>query len=176
MTRPLPRQKVPALEVPLVAGGTWSLDACSIETFLMVVFYRHKNCGVCQSYLKQLAAKYDALQKLGVEAIAISIDGADGAKAMAKQLSDPPFAIGHSLSLQAAQNWGLYLSTSRKDTEPAIFSEPGLFLVDRCRQLYFASVQSMPFGRTSFESLLEWIPKVVIGSIPARGEHEKGAI
>lgn len=174
MNHPLPRLKAPTLEVPLVGGEAWSVEACPIETFLMIVFYRHQNCGVCQSYLEKMATHHDAFAALGVNAIAVSTDNAEGAKAMARQLSNPSFPIGYDLSFETASKWGLYLSTARKDTEPAIFSEPGLFLVDRAKRLYYASVQSMPFGRTSFESLLEWIPKVVSGSIPARGEYERG--
>jgi peroxiredoxin len=42
----MPRQKVPALSVPLVGGGTWSLADQSPENFTMVVFYRGLHCPI----------------------------------------------------------------------------------------------------------------------------------
>lgn len=175
MTSPLPRQAAPELTVPTVGGDLWSLDTCSIDTFLMVVFYRHQNCGVCQSYLADLSTKLEQFEALGVTTLGVSMDSANGAKAMADLLPGRPLTIGYDLRRQTAEKWGLYLSAARKSEEPQLFGEPGLFLIDRSRRLYFASVQSMPFGRTSFESLLGWIPKLVSGAIPARGEFEKGA-
>lgn len=174
MSRPLPRQAAPALTVPTLDGSLWSLDTCPIKTFLMVVFYRHKNCGVCQSYLKELVTRHDAFGALGVDVIAISTDDAKGAQSMADEFSRLPFQIGYDLPFNTATEWGLYLSGARKDTEPKLFSEPGLFLIDSNRMLYYASVQSMPFGRTELRSLLEWIPKLVDQSIPARGEFQQG--
>lgn len=175
MTHPLPRQAAPELSVPTVSGELWSLDTCSIDSFLMVVFYRHQNCGVCQSYLSDLSDKLRQFEELGVSIAAVSMDTAAGAKNMASRLQSTKLTMGYDLRRQTAEDWGLYVSAARKPGEPTVFTEPGLFLIDRSRRLYFASTQSMPFGRTSFDSLLEWIPKLVSGSIPARGELEQGA-
>lgn len=174
MSRPIPRQKAPKLAVPTLNSGLWSLETGAIENFMMIVFYRHKNCGVCRSYLSELALHTQDFRALGVDTIAVSTDRLEGAKAMFDTLPISDLKIGYDLSFQMAKKWGLYLSSARKDTEPDIFSEPGLFLIDREKRLYYASVQSMPFGRTTFKSLLEWLPKVINQSIPARGEYQRG--
>ena len=49
--------------------------------------------------------------------------------------------VGYGLPLKDARAWGLYISTSRGKTsagieEPALFSEPGLFLVRPDSTLY----------------------------------------
>ncbi len=170
----IPRQKAPELTVPTLNSGLWSLETSVIQNFVMVVFYRHKNCGVCRSYLSDLAARTHDFKALGVETVAISTDDFKGAQAMFETLPKSDLRIGYNLSFESADAWGLYLSSARKDIEPDIFSEPGLFLVNRDRRLYYASVQSMPFGRTEFKSLLEWLPKVIDQSIPARGEYQRG--
>jgi hypothetical protein len=54
--------------------------------------------------------------------------------------------------------------------EPPMFVEPALFLVRPDRTLYYASVQSMPFGRPCFAEMLSGIEKVVSKDYPARGE------
>ena len=51
-----------------------------------------------------------------------------------------------------------------------MFVEPALFLVRPDRTLYYASVQSMPFGRPCFEEMLSGIEKAVAKDYPARGE------
>lgn len=174
MSRLIPRQNVPELSVPTLNSGLWSLETSAIQKFVMIVFYRHKNCGVCQSYLGELAGRTQDFKTLGVDTIAISTDDFNGAKTMFDTLPTSDLKVGYNLSIQVANEWGLYLSSARKDTEPDTFSEPGLFLVDQDRRLYYASVQSMPFGRTTFKSLLEWLPKVINQSIPARGEYQRG--
>jgi hypothetical protein len=51
-----------------------------------------------------------------------------------------------------------------------MFIEPALFLIRPDRTLYYASVQSMPFGRPCFDEMLRAIEKAVARDYPARGE------
>jgi len=64
--------------------------------------------------------------------------------------------------------------TSRRSAagieEPALFSEPGLFLVRQDRTLYFATVQTMPFARPNFADILTATDFVLSKNYPARGE------
>jgi len=83
--------------------------------------------------------------------------------------------VGYGLDLAVARRWGLYISTSRGMTstgveEPALFSEPGLFLVRPDHTLYFASVQTMPFARPHFADILAAPDFVIAKNYPARGE------
>lgn len=53
--------------------------------------------------------------------------------------------MGYDLSLTAARQWGLFIGTSRGTTsigieEPALFSEPGVFIVQPDGTLYYGAV------------------------------------
>lgn len=83
--------------------------------------------------------------------------------------------IGYGVSLEKARELGLYISSSRGKTstgveEPALFAEPGLFLVRADGTLYFASIQTMPFARPSFAEVLGALDYVIANDYPARGE------
>ena len=54
--------------------------------------------------------------------------------------------------------------------QPPMFIELALFLVRPDRTLYYASVQSMPFGRPSFKEMFGSIEKAIARDTPARGE------
>ena len=112
----------------------------------------------------------------GVNVIALSSDTAERAQAMADKLKAPDLRMGHSLPLPVARAWGLYVSTSRGTTsigieEPALFSEPGVFLVRPDGSLYYGAVQTMPFARPHFDELLAAIDFAVAKDYPARGEY-----
>ena len=86
------------------------------------------------------------------------------------------WSFAHSLPLATARDWGLFISTGRGKTsigieEPALFSEPGLFLVSPDRSLYFSSVQTMPFIRPSFAELVGALDFVIEKNYPARCEY-----
>ena len=92
----------------------------------------------------------------------------------------PDLRFGYELSLATARAWGLYLSTGRGLTsagveEPAIFIEPGLFLIRPDQTLYYGAVQTMPFARPSFSDLMLAIDYSINKDYPARGEYT-GAI
>lgn len=171
----LPRRKVPGLRVPLVGGGTFDLATEAPEHFTMVVFYRGYHCPLCRVQLKDLESKLPEFAKRGVSVVAISSDSAERAEKTKSEWALPGTRIGHSLSLETAREWGLYLSAGRGTTsigveEPALFSEPGLFLVRPSGELYFANVQTMPFARPHMQDLLGAIDFVVAKNYPGRGE------
>ena len=105
-----------------------------------------------------------------------SSDDAERAQAMATKVNAQSVRFGHGLSLASARQWGLYVSTSRGTTsigieEPALFSEPGVFLVKPDGTLYYGAVQTMPFARPSFQDLLGAIDFAIAKDYPARGEY-----
>lgn len=82
----------------------------------------------------------------------------------------------YDLGLANAREWGLYVSTSRGVTsigieEPALFSEPGVFIVRPDDTLYYGAVQTMPFARPHFDELLAAIDFALAKDYPARGEY-----
>lgn len=171
----MPRQPVPVLEVSTVGGGTWKLADQKPESFTMVVVYRGLHCPICSRYLGDLERKLESFQKKGVEVVVISSDGAERAATAKDQWKLPNLTIGYGLDLDVARAWGLYISTSRGQTsagveEPALFAEPGLFLVRPDGTLYFGSVQTMPFARPQFSEVLQALDFVLANDYPARGE------
>ena len=171
----LPRQPVPGLEVPVLSGGRWRIGQNKPERFTMIVFYRGLHCPICGRYLVDLEAKLGEFAQRGVDVIAISSDTAERATESKSRWKLDKLQVGYGLSLAVAREWGLYVSSSRGKTsagieEPALFSEPGLFLVRPDGTLYFATVQTMPFARPNFAEILQAIDFVIKNDYPARGE------
>lgn len=172
----VPRQPVPSLTLPLVGGGSFSLADEKPEFATLVVFYRGLHCPICATYLKELERLTPEFAAKGVTTIAVSSDNEERAAEMATKIGAKDLRFAHSLPLAEARNWGLYISTSRGVTsigieEPALFSEPGVFLVRSDGTLYFASVQTMPFVRPHFQEMVGALDFVRKNDYPARGEH-----
>ena len=171
-----PRQPVPALSIPLVGGGRYVLGATPAPTFDLVIFYRGLHCPICAKYLMELERLMPEFEKRGVQVVAVSSDNAERGQAMADKVKAEHLRVGYELNLQTARQWGLYISTSRGLTsigieEPALFSEPGVFIVRPDGTLYYGSTQTMPFARPQFQDLLGAIDFAVAKDYPARGEY-----
>jgi peroxiredoxin len=165
-----PRAKAPALDLPTVGSGRFSLAGKKPESFSMLVFYRGLHCPICKSYLRDLDRKLEDFTKRGVEVVAISTDTRERAERSRKDWGIERLPMAYGLSIDQARQWGLYISTSIKEEEPRLFAEPGLFLVRPDRTLYCASVQTMPFARPSFAEVLQAVAFVTEKNYPARGE------
>jgi len=172
----MPRQTVPGLEVSSVQGGRFVLGERPASRFDLIVFYRGLHCPICAKYLLELERLAPELHKRGVEIMAISSDDESRAKAMAEKVGANLVQFGFGLPLQTARQWGLYISEGRGATsigieEPALFSEPGVFLVKPDGTLYYGSMQTMPFARPQFQDLLGAIDFAIARDYPARGEY-----
>lgn len=172
----MPRQPVPALRVPTLSHGDFDLAADAAPSFTLVVFYRGLHCPICLKYLLELGRLQPEFDKRGVKVIALSSDGRERAQAMADKLKAPDLRMGYDLGLRTAREWGLYVSTSRGKTsigidEPALFSEPGVFIVRPDGSLYYGAVQTMPFARPHFDELLAALDFALEKNYPARGEY-----
>lgn len=113
----------------------------------------------------------------GVNVVAISSDDEERAERAKREWELPVMRVGYGLPLKDARAWGLYISTSRGKTsagieEPALFSEPGLFLVRPDNTLYYGSWQTMPFARPHFSEMLAAVDFALDKNYPARGEVE----
>jgi peroxiredoxin len=171
----MPREPVPSLELPTVDGGNWSLAAQKPENFTLIVFYRGRHCPICSMYLGDLNSKADQFAEKGVSIFVASTDGEERAADAKAEWKLDKLTVGHSLSLDDARDWGLYISAGRGLTsigieEPALFNEPGVFLVRPDGTLYYAAVQSMPFARPNFGDLLKAVDFALAKNYPARGE------
>lgn len=172
----IPRQPVPALQASTLKHGDFSIASHGGSQFALVVFYRGLHCPICAKYLLELGRLQPDFEKRGVKVIALSSDDQERAQAMADKLNAPSLPIAYGVPLDVARAWGLYVSTARGKTsigieEPALFAEPGLFLVRPDGTLYYGAVQTMPFARPHFDELLGAIDFAIDKSYPARGEY-----
>lgn len=172
----MPRQTVPALDVPLVSGGHYTPGSNAGKNFDLIVFYRGLHCPICVKYLLELERLADKYTEHGVRIVAISSDGEERARKMAEKVGAKGIEFGYDLGLDTARRWGLYISASRGVTstgleEPELFSEPGVFLVRPDGTLYYGSVQTMPFARPPFADLLGAVQYALDKEYPARGEY-----
>ncbi|MGI9352233.1 MAG: peroxiredoxin-like family protein [Rhizobiaceae bacterium] len=172
----IPRQNVPDLLLPLVGGGQFNLAGESSERGTVVCFYRGLHCPICANYLTELEKQTSAFAERGVNTVAVSSDGEDRAADMAGKIGAKSLRFAYDLDLKKAREWGLYISTSRGKTsigieEPALFSEPGLFMITPEQTLYYGSVQTMPFVRPHFSELIGALDFAIANNYPARGEY-----
>lgn len=172
----IPRQKVPDLVVPMLDHGTFDLSKQDSERGTVICFYRGLHCPICANYLAEFDKQAPAFAERGVGVLALSTDGEERTRAMADRIENKNLRFGHDLSLAKAREWGLYISTSRGKTsigieEPALFAEPGLFLVTPEQTLYYGSVQTMPFVRPHFRELAGALDFAIEKNYPARGEY-----
>lgn len=172
----LPRHPVPALNVPLTTGGRFVLGANPGQRFDLIVFYRGLHCPICAKYLQELERLAPEFAARGVQIVAVSSDTEERGRQMAEKVGASALPVGYGLSLKSARQWGLFISTTRGKTsigieEPALFSEPGIFIVRPDGTLYYGAVQTMPFARPSFTDLLGAIDFAINKDYPARGEY-----
>jgi len=172
----MPRQTTPELNLDTLSHGRFNLAGDNPERFTLICFYRGLHCPICANYLKELERLTPEFESRGVKTIAVSSDDKDRTKAMADKIGASNLRMGYGLPLSLAREWGLYISTSRGKTsigieEPALFSEPGVFLVRPDRTLYYGSVQTMPFVRPHFAELVQAMDFVIAKDYPARGEY-----
>ncbi|MEQ9695473.1 peroxiredoxin-like family protein [Shimia sp. SDUM112013] len=172
----IPRQKTPNLTLPMLGGGTFDLASEGSERGTVICFFRGLHCPICANYLKELEKRVADFAERGVSCIAVSSDGEERTQAMADKIEAKGLRFAYDLPLDVARDWGLYISTSRGKTsigleEPALFSEPGLFMVTPQQTLYYGSVQTMPFVRPHFSELVGALDFAIANDYPARGEY-----
>lgn len=171
MPTPLPRQPAPALDLPLVGGGRFDLAAAKPQQFTLVVVYRGVHCPQCKKQLSELDSRLGELRAVGVdEVVAVSGDELERAERAVREWGLDDLRVGYDMDEATMRSWGLYVSTGLTDTEPATFSEPGLFLVRPDASLYSAHLQSTPFARPRLDDLLTALEFVRAKDYPARGE------
>jgi len=148
------RTTLPNLDLPLVGGGRFDLSAQKPEAFSMIVVYRGLHCPICKGYLADLNRKMVDFAKAGVIAVAATSDGVERADKAKKDWKLDDLPIAYDMPVSLGREWGLSVSKAITESEPDLFLEPGLFLIDPDRKLYAASTQTMPFARPAFSEVL----------------------
>ena len=168
-----PTAQVPTLSLPLVAGGTTDdleLGTGADGRFSLVVFFRGLHCPVCRKQLGELDRRLGELKDAGVgRVVAVSMETSERAAQVVSDWHLGELHVAHGLTEEQARHWGLFVSTGIKEGEPALFNEPGMFVVDADGSLYWSSVASMPFGRPALDDLVAGLRFAQDKGYPARG-------
>ena len=164
-----PGQMAPPLKVRLAGGGDWNLADARPSTFTLVLFFRGNHCPACRAQLSELNRRLDEFTQRGVEVIAISGDTEALAAATVQDWHLDRLRLGYAHVSASMRRWGLFISHGH-DGEPEWFNEPGLFLVKPDGEIFYAALNSMPFGRPHLDEILNGIGFVTTAGYPARGE------
>jgi peroxiredoxin len=165
-----PTQCAPDLTVPLLSGGTYRLSDQRPKLFTMVVFFRGLHCPVCRAQLSELERRLDEIEESGIEVIAVSGETRERTTTLAEEWKLERLPLGYGLSEEQMRAWGLFISHGINENEPALFNEPGLFLISPDHTVYYESILSMPVGRPRLGDLLGGIHYWTSHDYPARGE------
>ena len=165
-----PTHPVPELDLATLDGGRFRISERRPKAFTMIVFYRGLHCPICKPYLRDLDRKLEEFENCGVDVIAVSTDTRERAARSKEEWEIGRLPIAYGLEIAKAREWGLFISRGIKESEPAEFAEPGLFLVRPDGTLYAASVQSMPFARPHFSDVLAAVDFITKNDYPPRGE------
>jgi peroxiredoxin len=165
-----PTQPAPDLTVPLLRGGTYQLSEQRSSLFTMVVFFRGLHCPVCRAQQTELERRLDELEGRGIELIAVSGETLERTKTLANEWKLERLPLAYGLTEEQMRAWGLFVSHGINESEPALFNEPGLFLISPDHTVYYESILSMPAGRPRLSDLLDGIDYWTSHGYPARGE------
>ena len=168
-TKLTPDAAVPPLSLPLVGGGTFTLNAARPKNFTMVVFYRGLHCPVCKSYLEKLNALAEGYASAGFDVVVASMNDEALAEQTVADWNIGNLKVAYGVSEETARAWGLWVSTSIKDAEADMFCEPGMAWVRPDGRLYMIDISNMPWARPDLEFLLSKVPMAVDNGYPARG-------
>ena len=165
-----PRQPAPELAVPLLRGGAYRLDEQTPDLFTMIVFFRGLHCPVCRAQLSELDRRLDEIQSRGIGVIAVSGETRERTTTLAQEWKLERLALAYGLTKEQMRAWDLFVSCGHDKNEPALFNEPGLFLISPDHTVYYESILSMPVGRPRLHDLLGGIDYWTANDYPARGE------
>jgi peroxiredoxin len=164
-----PSSPAPALELPLVGGGSFRLAEATPALFTMLVFNRGLHCPVCRAQLSELDRRFDELAETGIEVVSISGENEQRAQQMRDEWKIGKVPMAYGLSEAQMREWGLFVSRGINASEPAIFNEPALFLISPDGTVYYEAILSMPVGRPRLDDLLSAIDYWTTNHYPARG-------
>lgn len=169
----IPGSKVPGLSLPLTRGGftdDLSLGSGADGRFTLVLFFRGLHCPVCRKQLSEVNRRLDEIRLAGIgRVVAVSMETAERSAELVETWHLDGLPVAHGLSVESARQWGLFISTSIKDSEPHQFNEPGMFVLDADHSLYWSSVATMPFGRPALDDVLAGLRFAQENAYPARG-------
>lgn len=170
MSRCLPGQPFPAVDLPRVGGGR--VDNAIFSAFETTVLnvYRGLHCPRCRAQLGDLTRRQEDFAVAGAQVVSISTDPADRAEQAVRDWALGDMPVGYDLTIDAARGLGLFISRTIREAEPALFAEAAIFLVQRDGVLWGSSVNTFPFLRPTAVQLLDAIETRAARNYPPRGD------
>lgn len=166
----LPGRQAPDIALPVVGErNPRQLGGEPPERYRLIVVYRGQHCPLCQKQLETIADSLEMFRDRKIEVIAVSCDDHEKAEQSCKEWDIEGVPLAYGLPIEEAQRWGLYVSTAIKDAEPHLFSEPGMFLINREGEIQAIWIQSVPFARPRIEDVLDAVDFIEKESYPPRG-------
>jgi hypothetical protein len=102
--------------------------------------------------------------------VAVSGETRERTTQLAQEWKLERLPLAYGLTEDQMRAWGLFISHGINETEPALFNEPGLFLISPDHTIHYESILSMPVGRSRLDDLLGGIDYWTTHDYPARGE------
>ena len=104
--------------------------------------------------MAELDRRFDELSVRGIDVIGISAETRERSEQLQADRKLERLPIAHGPTEPSMREWGLFVSRGRSDDEPALFNEPGLFLIEPDGKVYYESILSMPAGRPRLDDRL----------------------
>ncbi len=170
MLAPTAGEVFPKQTVARLGGGTLELGAPQGDhDWQMVIVYRGLHCPLCKKYLKTLEEVAPQLSANGIDAVVVSGDPEEKARAFADEVG-VTVPMGFDRSTDQMQALGLYISHPRSPHETdRPFPEPGLFIVNEKGQLQLVDISNAPFARPDLAALAGGLDWIRANDYPIRG-------
>lgn len=151
----LPGRHTPSLEGQAQDGRRWMLAPSRLT---LLIFYRGAFCSICRRYLQDFDGLADQFAARGVDLVFISADNAEQADAAVNNWELKHLTVVHGLSVTQMEQWGAFMSAgSSALKQPAVFSEPALFLIKADGTLTYQALNSAPFARPHARDIIEML-------------------
>lgn len=169
MTRLVPGQPFPAVDLPRLGGGRLTNADFDARYMTVLNVYRGLHCPRCKRQLGDFVAHKAAFEVEGIRVVSISTDPEERAAESARDWGLGNMAIGYGMTIAQARALGCYISETIREGEPALFAEAALYLIRSDGVLWGAAVNSFPFLRPTAEMILDAVATAKSRDYPPRG-------
>lgn len=166
---PMPKTPAPDIDAKGADGAGFSVPAAPEGGFSIVFFYRGVHCPKCRDQLEALAPRIEEFREAKLEVSAVSMDDHGRFTRAKAEWALGDLKIGHGLTEASARDWGLFISKKAKESEPALFAEPGIAVIRPDGLIYALFLQNTPFARPSLDDLLGGLKFIMSKDYPIRG-------
>lgn len=169
MAKLCPGRKFPDLRLPCVSGGY--LDSSDFDAPSMTVLnvYRGLHCPRCKAQIIDFQNHSKVFEEAGIRLFSISTDDKTRAEQAVLEWHVDSRSVAYGLTLDQANELGLFISKSRTEAEPEYFAEAALFFISPDGTLWGSVLSTFPFVRPTAEMVLDAVSAARDRAYPARG-------